>query len=117
MTEIDREVVARRVRALLEKTTSNGCTEAEALAAAEKARALMDAYRLTQSDLEIAAEPIVSVLKAQLVTEAYAKLGLRAKRYSAGLQPGSSFDAGREAGNSVNLQRPVGGYGVRGRLA
>lgn len=53
--------VARRVRGLLNKTVANGCTEAEALAAAQAARRLMDAHRLTQSDVEIEAEPIDDV--------------------------------------------------------
>lgn len=52
------EAVANRIRGLLAKTTENGATEAEALAAAAKARELMDRYRLTQSDIEIEAEPI-----------------------------------------------------------
>jgi hypothetical protein len=56
--QTDRELVARRIRALLQKTVDNGCTEEEALLAAEKARELMDQYRLTQSDIEIQAEPI-----------------------------------------------------------
>jgi len=56
--EAHREAIARRIRALLNRTEENGCTEAEALAAAEKARALMDAHRLSQSDVEIEAEPI-----------------------------------------------------------
>jgi hypothetical protein len=59
MTEIDREVVARRIRALLNKTVANGCSEAEAIAAAEKARELMDQYRLSQSDLDIEQEEII----------------------------------------------------------
>lgn len=50
--------IARRVRGLLNKTVANGCTEAEALAAAQAARRIMDAHRLTQSDIEIEAEPI-----------------------------------------------------------
>lgn len=54
--------IARRVRGLLNKTVANGCTEAEALAAAAAARRLMDAHRLTQSDVEIEAEPIDDVL-------------------------------------------------------
>jgi hypothetical protein len=41
-----------RVKALLAKTMSNGCTEGEAMAALEKARKLMDTYELTESDLQ-----------------------------------------------------------------
>jgi hypothetical protein len=53
------EAVSRRIRALLSKTIENGATEAEAIAAAGKARELMDQHRLTMSDVEIQAEPIV----------------------------------------------------------
>lgn len=56
--QTDRELIARRIRALLQKTTANGCTEEEAMLAAAKARELMDQYRLSQSDVEIGAEPI-----------------------------------------------------------
>lgn len=58
MSDVDREAVARRIRGLLAKTTENGATEAEALAAASAARRLMDAHRLSQSDVEIEAEPV-----------------------------------------------------------
>lgn len=43
--------VRERIRALLEKTTARGCTEAEAIAAAEKAAELMRRYRLTDADI------------------------------------------------------------------
>jgi uncharacterized protein DUF2786 len=58
MSEAHREAIAHRIRSLLAKTVENGATEAEALAAAAKARQIMDAHRLTQSDIEIQAEPI-----------------------------------------------------------
>ena len=35
--------------ALLSKTVENGCTESEALAALDKARAMMDAHEVTGS--------------------------------------------------------------------
>lgn len=57
-TQAHREAVAARIRALLAKTVANGATEHEALAAAAKARQIMDAHRLTQSDVEVQAEPI-----------------------------------------------------------
>jgi hypothetical protein len=79
---------------------------------------LIEMAAALEPDARSATGTSLVVLKSQLVTEAYAKLGLHTKRYSAGLQQGSSgYAAGREAGNSVNLQRPVGGYGVRGRIA
>ena len=48
--------IASRVRALLAKTTEAGATEAEALAAAAKARELMDRYSLSLTDAEVASE-------------------------------------------------------------
>jgi hypothetical protein len=58
----NRDAIAAKIRALLAKTTENGCTEAEALAAAAVARRLMDQHRLSQSDVEIEAEPIDTAL-------------------------------------------------------
>ena len=55
------EAVSARIRALLSKTVENGATEHEAMAAASKARELMDRYRLTLTDVEIAAEPIEGI--------------------------------------------------------
>jgi hypothetical protein len=57
-TETQRDAIAHRIRALLAKTVENGCTEEEAITAAQKARDLMDHYRLSMSDVEIQAEPI-----------------------------------------------------------
>lgn len=59
MDKQHRDAVTRRVRALLNKTVANGCTEDEAIAAAEKARAMMDQHRLTMSDIEFKSEPMV----------------------------------------------------------
>lgn len=59
MSEQHREAVARRIRALLQKTIENGATEAEALTAAEMARKMMDAHRLTMTDVEIKSEEVV----------------------------------------------------------
>jgi hypothetical protein len=47
-----RAQIANQVRALLQKTAGNGCTEAEAMAAAEKAGQLMTAYALAAEDIE-----------------------------------------------------------------
>jgi len=57
--EAMQEAVSRRIRGLLYKTTENGATEAEAIEAAAKARELMDRYRLSMSDVEIADEPVI----------------------------------------------------------
>lgn len=48
--------IAARIRALQAKTTAAGATEAEAMAAAAKARELLDKYQLDLSELEIRAE-------------------------------------------------------------
>lgn len=50
---INRNSLLEKIRALMSKTTENGCTEAEALAALDKARALMDAYEVTDEDLQL----------------------------------------------------------------
>ncbi len=44
-----------KIKALLNKTTSNGCTEAEAMAALALAQRLMDEYEIPASELESAA--------------------------------------------------------------
>ena len=49
----NRGAMLDKIRALLSKTTENGCTEAEALAALDKARALVDAYEVTIEDLQL----------------------------------------------------------------
>jgi hypothetical protein len=43
---MERDKIARIIRALLEKTTERGATEAEAMTAAAKARELMDRYQI-----------------------------------------------------------------------
>lgn len=51
--------IRARIRALLAKTTASGCTEAEALAAAAKARELLETYQLSLSSLEIEEEGVL----------------------------------------------------------
>jgi hypothetical protein len=46
-----RKKMLERVKALLAKTITNGCTEGEAMAALEKARDLMAAHEINESDL------------------------------------------------------------------
>lgn len=45
--------VKARIRALTEKTVSNGCTEAEALAAAEMVGRLLDRYALSMEEIDL----------------------------------------------------------------
>jgi hypothetical protein len=49
----NRDDLIGKIRALMSKTTVNGCSEAEALAALDKARALMDAYEVTEAELQL----------------------------------------------------------------
>jgi|SRR5579859_6402675 len=55
MTE--REKLAARLRALRAKTVENGCTEAEALAAAELLATLLARYNMTLDEAELRANP------------------------------------------------------------
>jgi hypothetical protein len=49
----DRDDLIEKIRNLMSKTVGAGCTEPEALAALDKARALMDAYEVTEEELEL----------------------------------------------------------------
>jgi hypothetical protein len=50
---INRDSLVEKIRALMSKTIENGCTEYEALAALDKARAMMDAHVVTEADLQL----------------------------------------------------------------
>lgn len=52
----NRESLLHKIRSLLAKTMENGCTEAEALAALARARAMMDAYEVTDEELQLSKE-------------------------------------------------------------
>ena len=71
---IDREKLYTKVRALLAKTQDNGCTEAEAMAALAKARAMMDAYEITDDELALTKEE-KAIIRASTV--AHDKYGVR----------------------------------------
>lgn len=51
-----RENLIDKIRALMSKTVENGCTEAEAMAALAKARAMMDAHEVTDGELQLSRE-------------------------------------------------------------
>jgi hypothetical protein len=53
--------VKARIKALAEKTISNGCTEAEAIAAAEMVGRLLERYALTMDEIEVREERCVQV--------------------------------------------------------
>lgn len=57
-TKEDLERIKKRIRALMTKTTENGATEAEAMAAAEKARAMMDYYQIDVTAAQIEREEV-----------------------------------------------------------
>ena len=50
----DRNSIIEKIQALLSKTTENGCTEAEMLSSLAKASAMMDAYDITDADVQLA---------------------------------------------------------------
>jgi Protein of unknown function (DUF2786) len=53
--------VKARIKALAEKTVSNGCTEAEAMAAAEMVGRLLERYALSMEEVDVREEPCVQV--------------------------------------------------------
>jgi hypothetical protein len=50
----DRDSIIDKIKALLSKTTANGATEAEMLAALDKAAAMRDTYDITDEELRVA---------------------------------------------------------------
>jgi hypothetical protein len=56
-TELSR--VKARIKALAEKTVSNGCTEAEAMAAADMVGRLLERYALSMEEIGIARDLVV----------------------------------------------------------
>lgn len=62
---MDRSSLLDKIRALMSKTVENGCTEAEALAALTKARAMMDAHEVTDEDLAMTAKETADVIRGE----------------------------------------------------
>ena len=62
---IEREKVKIKINALLAKTVSSGCTQAEALQAAEKAAELMEVYEIEATELDIKDTTCVKVVVKQ----------------------------------------------------
>lgn len=60
-TEINREKIARRIKALLAKSVENGATEGEAMAAALKAKEMMQQYGIGSSEAELFAEGLEEI--------------------------------------------------------
>src|SRR5262245_56430688 len=57
----DRNSIIEKIRALLSKTTENGCTENEMLAALDKAAAMRDAYEISDEELQLTKEEKVAL--------------------------------------------------------
>jgi len=55
----DRNEIIAKIKALLAKTTENGATEAEMMSALDKASAMMDAYDITDADVQDAKDAAV----------------------------------------------------------
>lgn len=53
----NRDAISRRIRALRQKTIENGCTEAEALAAAQLLTDLLAKYNMTMDEAELRESP------------------------------------------------------------
>ncbi|MBU4195680.1 MAG: DUF2786 domain-containing protein [Alphaproteobacteria bacterium] len=68
----ERERIAARIRALRAKTVENGCTEAEAMAAAEKLAQLLTDYNMTLDEADLRASPF-----ADHVHDAAGTVGLK----------------------------------------
>lgn len=58
MTATPHAKIAAKMHALLQKTVAHGCTEAEALSAAEMFVKLQAEYKITLSDIELLADPV-----------------------------------------------------------
>ena len=55
---MDKQSIARLIKNLLAKTTAAGCTEGEAMAAASKARELMDRYNIDRGEVGMEEEGV-----------------------------------------------------------
>jgi hypothetical protein len=60
---MNREALCDKIKALLSKTTANGCTEQEAMAALAKARAMQDAYAVTDEELQLTKIEVAELLR------------------------------------------------------
>jgi hypothetical protein len=56
-----RNAIIEKIKALLAKTTENGATEAEMLSALDRAAAMMEAYSITDADVQLTREEKVAL--------------------------------------------------------
>jgi hypothetical protein len=60
MTNTKRETIIKRINLLKEKTTANGCTEAEAMSAAEMISRLLQEYDLSMTEVEVKSQEFIT---------------------------------------------------------
>ena len=60
MAEFNREAIARKIRALKQRTVENGCTEDEAIAAAKMLADILAKYNMSMDEAEIRESPFRS---------------------------------------------------------
>jgi hypothetical protein len=91
----DRDSLIAKIRALMSKTVSVGCSEPEALAALDKARALMDAYEVTEAELQLT-KAETAILRSEPPARAKAEALAAAK-----------IEAAQPKPQGVNAARPT----------
>ena len=89
--------VKGRIKALTEKTVANGCTEAEAMAAAEMVGRLLERYALSMDEIEIRTARCVQV---------EVPLGGRRRRPIDGCVPAIARSATARSGSPAPPQTP-----------
>lgn len=60
MTNTKRESIIKKINLLKEKTTSNGCSEAEAMSAAEMISRLLQEYDLSMTEVEVKSQEFIT---------------------------------------------------------
>lgn len=99
--------IRRKIASLLKMTSASGCTEAEALAAAEKAAALMLEHGLSEADITIGEAMIRTKSKGRTVrdalwnTVAYCSNTAATFRHCPGKQGAELIFVGREPGPEI----------------
>ena len=86
----DRNSIIDKIKALLAKTTANGATEAEMMSALDKASAMMDAYDITDAELQVATASLNSAACRFIVHVARPALSASVCRATCNLRCGCS---------------------------
>ena len=66
---MNRTSIIEKIKALLTKTKANGATEAEMMSALDKASAMMDAYDITEADVQVAKDEFGNVARRSAGSE------------------------------------------------